>query len=427
MSALAIYLKKQGYYVQGSDISENNLKSKLQKMDIPVFKNHKKENVTNIDVVVYNFAIKKTNEEYIEAKKQNLKLISRAELLKQISLEYKNVIAISGSHGKTSTTKMIYNCLCCANLKPTLHVGGVVEDGIGLIVGEKDFFVTEACEYHDSFLFLNPTIGVILNVEKEHLDYFKSYKNQKESFVKFAKNSKKVVCFDGKIIKEQIILTFGKKSSNIVAKNITIKNGKYCFDCYINNSFFETITLGAYGKYNITNALAVIGVCYLLNISKESIQCGLKMDLNISRRFETVKSDNGKVVIHDYAHHPTEIKNTLKTFESVCKNDKKLVVFQPHTYSRTKTLFEDFVKCLQQIEDLLIIKTYPAREKYDKTATGFALYKALKYRVNNVSYCASFDKAKKHILKYFKQGYNVILLGAGDIENLVNDIKNTPL
>ena len=426
MSALAIYLKKQGHYVQGSDLVSGDIKERLKEYQITVYDKHKKGNITNVDIVVYNNAIKESNEELIEAKRQKLIIISRAQLLQQISNEFKYVLAISGSHGKTSTTKMLYNCLCCAGLNPTLHIGGIVNDGFGLIIGQKEYFVTEACEYYDSFLYLKPDIGVILNIEKEHLDYFKSFKNEKQSFKKFSESCNRVISFDNQVIKNKSVITFGKPSSNICAKNIRENCGRYSFDCYINGDFFVNIQLGAYGRHHINNALAVIGVCYLKDVDKKYIRQGLNLDLNIKRRFETIKTQNNKIIVHDYAHHPTEIQKTLNTFISLCKNRKVMVVFQPHTYSRTKSLFNEFVNCFKSCNNVMLIKTYAAREKYDKSASAYTLYKTIKLGKNSCYYYASFDRAKDKILEYFNKGYNVILLGAGDIEKLADLIRKAP-
>lgn len=423
MSALAVYLRLKGYYVQGSDLSGFDIKNKLKNLGIKVFDKHKKENLKNVDIVIYNHAIKETNEEMVEAKKQNLIIFTRAELLNRISIQYKSVIAVAGSHGKTSTTKMIYNCLSCANLLPTLHIGGIVETGLGYINGNKDYFITEACEYKDSFLCLKPDIGVVLNIEKEHLDYFKTFKNEKNSFQTFINNSKKSIVFNNSLLINKNSLTFGNKNSNIIAKNVKQVSGKYKFDCYIDNKYFETFELGCYGRHNINNALATIGVCASLNIDKTFIKEGLKQDLCIKRRFETVKIEKDTIIIHDYAHHPTEIQKTLNTFFSISKTKKTLVVFQPHTFSRTKTLYNKFLDCFKNVDNLILIKTYSAREKYDKTASAYKLYKSLKNNVGLCKYYASFDLAKRKILEYFNNGYNVLILGAGDIDKLANNLS----
>ena len=421
MSALAFYMQTLGNNVQGSDIAEGQIKEKLQKNGIKVFNKHKKENLKDVDVVVYNFAIKESNEELCEAKKRKIKIISRAQLLGIISSTYKKVISISGSHGKTSTTAMIYNCLKASNCEPTLHIGGIIEGNeFGFVKGKTDYFITEACEFHNSFLDLKSDVAVILNIEPEHLDYFKSFKNEKKSFQKFANNSKVVIAH-----KNCQILNATKFGNNgqIIAKNIKLNNHRYSFDCYIDGVFFVHINLGAYGKHNINNALAVIGVCKTLNINKKYIQQGLSESLKIERRFQVI-NNSSNLIIHDYAHHPTEIQKTIATFKEISGKKNILVVFQPHTYSRTKSLFKDFINCFINCENLLLIKSYSAREKYDKTASAFALYNVLKKHNKNISYCASFDVAKQMISKKLKQNYNVLILGAGDVEMIANSLKH---
>lgn len=424
MSALAVCLKQIGCYVQGSDISNNTIKKDLELCGIKVFNKHNKNNIGGVDVVVYNSAIKQNNEELLEAKKKKLIILSRAELLSQIASDYKCVISIAGSHGKTTTTAMLYSCLKQAGLSPTLHIGGIIKgQQFGFIAGKKDFFITEACEYKDSFLKLKSDIGVILNIEKEHLDYFKTFDNEIKSFQKFATNSKKLVCYKNTLILKDDILTYGDENSNIVAKNIALKNHRYSFDCFINSKFFSKIELNAVGYHNIYNSLAVIGVCYLLGIEKHFIVDGLKNFAGVKRRFEIISlKDN--YVVHDYAHHPTEIKKTISTFKENIGDKKLLVVFQPHTYSRTRTLFNEFLNCFDLCDEMILVKTYPAREKYDKLGSCYTLYKSLKNKGMKCCYVANFQIGIKKILKKIKENYAVLILGAGDIDDLAYSLKD---
>ena len=339
----------------------------------------------------------------------------------QISSNFKHVISVSGSHGKTSTTAMLYNCLKCAKKFPTVHIGGLINNNkFGFIEGKNDYFVTEACEYHDSFLKLNSTVSVILNIEAEHLDYFKTLDNEKKSYQQFANKSKFVISGFG-CVNFNNGLTFGK-NADITAKNIRHNKGKYTFDCYVKNKFYGTIKLGVYGKHNINNALAVIGVCIALKINKTCVMKGLGLGINVKRRFEVI-SNAPNLIVHDYAHHPTEIAKTINLFKQVAKN-RIMVVFQPHTFSRTKSLFNNFVLCFKNLNNVLILKTYSAREKYDKYGSAYALYKELKLYNNNIKYCANFDYAKKIIQKNLQKNYDILILGAGDIDVLANNIKD---
>ena len=410
MSALAVHLSHTGNVVQGSDIKPNEIADVLKSENIKVFTGHNGENIKGCDIVVYNFAIEQSNPEIIYAKKHNIKIISRAELLADISRQYKNVIAVAGSHGKTTTTAMLYSCLKSAMLNPSLHIGGIIQgEKVGFIEGKDEYFVTEACEYHDSFLLLKANIGIILNIEPEHLDYFKTYENELKSYQKFASNSTITI-----ITKDFYGINIPKV--NIFAKNINSSEHGQSFDVFIDNMFYMYIDLNAYGKYNVDNALSVIATCKLLGIDKKYIYGGLKNFKCIKRRFEIIKK-SPKLIVHDYAHHPTQIKDTLLTFKEHCKGNKILVVFQPHTYSRTKAFFNEFLNCFKVANKVFIIKTYPAREKHDKTASGYMLYKKLKDR-QKCQYFASFKRAKKAIEKEVKNGYNVLILGAGDIDKL---------
>lgn len=422
MSALAVYLKEKGNYVQGSDISNLEMQKKLTEHNIKVFNCHKKENLNDCDVVVYNYAIDQDNEELKTAKKRKLKVISRAELLGQISSTYKNVISISGSHGKTTTTAMLYSCLSCANLNPTLHIGGqLTGDDFGIRIGDEDYFITEACEYKDSFLKLKSKIGIILNTEPEHLDYFKNFDNELKSFNQFANNSENVICYDNNLITKQDIITYGKDNSNIVAKNIVLVNHRYHYDVYINNKLYSNIILGAVGKYNVVNSLAVIGACEFLEVDKEFVKKGLENFLGVKRRFEVI-SNNNNFVVHDYAHHPTEIKKTITAFKENALDKKILVVFQPHTFSRTKTLFNQFLTCFDYCDEIMLVKTYSAREKFDKDGSSYNLYKRLKSK-QKCTYFANFDVGIKKILNKLQKNYAVLILGAGDVYQLAYELK----
>lgn len=409
MSALAVHLRNSGHIVQGSDINHGDMAKNLEAEGIKVFAQHNKNNIKDCDVLVYNFAIDENNEEIVYAKQNNIKIISRADLLEEISKEYKNVIAIAGSHGKTTTVAMMYSCLKCANLKPTLHIGGIIEaQKFGYVEGDKNYFVTEACEFHDSFLALKPDIGIILNIEPEHLDYFKTFDNEVNSYIKFANNCKDVIV-------TQDLSGFENITTNICAKNIELVNHRYHFDVYIDTEYFMHVDLNILGKYNIQNALCVIAAFKKLGIDKKYIYLGLKNAVNIKRRFEVIKT-KPVLLVHDYAHHPTQVEKTIATFRECCSG-KILVVFQPHTYSRTKAFFNQFLDCFNCADEIFILKTYAAREKYDKNASAFMLYKHLKNK-KKCRYFADFKRAQKAVQSEIDKGFNVIFLGAGDIDEL---------
>ena len=426
MSGVALWLKKMGHNVSGSDISSNENINVLEQNGIHVQNNHEVNLIKNADVVVYSGAII-NNKELAFARKENKVVLTRAQMLQIISKHYNKTIAIAGAHGKTTTTALIYSCLKYSRKNPTLHLGGVlVGEQCGLVFGDNEYFVTEACEYKDSFLSLSPYIGVILNIEKEHLDYFKSFNNIKKSFNKFANNSKNCIVYDkAKIEKTSKIKTFGYKNADFCVKNIKkIKNSGYKFDVYKQNQYYAKFELSVPGKHNIFNALAAIAVCEQLGIEKIDIYNGLKNFKGVKRRFEYISQS----IIHDYAHHPTELKTTLKLLDERYKGKNVAIVFQPHTYSRTKTLMNDFVEVLKKCDSLYIFKTYSAREKYDRNASAKALYEEIKKDNSNVKYYAT-EKAINNVLaKKIEQDYVVVFLGAGNIvrvaENLAKTVDN---
>ena len=358
MSALALLVKSEGKIVTGSDLSKSAITKKLKQKGVKVYKKHRATNIKNCDLVVYSGAVPSENPEIKMANQKNIPVIERSELLYLISKQYKNVIAVSGTHGKTTTTAMIAYIFMICGLNPTVHIGGefgAIDGNIKL--GRKEFFITEACEFRDSFLTLKPTVSVINNIELEHLDYFKNFDNEVKSFNKFAYKTKKTCFINSKIAplikKEDNIRTYGYSNSNsLYVRNIRLgSDNKYSFDCYKGKCYIGNFKLNVYGKHNIENALAAISVCLEYGIDYNVIYLGLKSFTNVHRRFELVGLYKKCMMIHDYAHHPTEIFNTIKTCKEVFKK-KVICVFQPHTYSRTKTLIENFSKCFDGLDCL---------------------------------------------------------------------------
>lgn len=432
MSALALLLQKHKKVVLGSDINKSQLTRKLSKQGIKVFYKHRSSNIKDCDLVVFSGAIPSQNPEVKEALKQNIKVVERSELLQMVASEYKNVIAISGTHGKTTTTAMISYIFMLCGLNPTVHIGGDFDYINGNVaVGDKEYFITEACEFRDSFLTLKPTVSVITNIETEHLDYFKNFENEKKSFNKFVSNTKKICFLNGRykniIDSKTDIKTLGFSNSNsLYVRNI--KKGsdhKYTFDCYKGKSFIGNFKLNVYGKHNIENAIAAISVCLEFGIDYNVIYLGLKTFNNVHRRFELVGTYKKSLLIHDYAHHPTEILNTIKTAKEVFRK-KIICVFQPHTYSRTKTLIESFSKCFDGLDCLYILKTYSAREKYEYL--GSADYLKDRILQSAPSFVVKEVMSKKEFLKNIKKedlcGSILLFLGAGDIEKLPNKLCN---
>lgn len=421
MSGLALYLHKNGYDVSGSDITENEQTKMLKSHGINVFLGHKKNNILGAELIVFNSAINEHNPELVHAKELGLKIISRSELLKLVSREHEHVIGISGTHGKTTTTAMIGEIFCLAGHKPTIHIGGVSKNlGTSFLIGEKQYFITEACEYKDNFLTLAPEVGVVLNIDDDHLDYFKTKSNLRHSFDKFVSQSSFSVVFEGFLPKfaqkSENVFEIGKQSQYCWAENVELEaDNKYTFDAIFCGEFVGRIHLGVYHKHNVTNALFAVAVAKYYGVPNKVIMSALENFAGVKRRFEEVGRKQGVEVVIDYAHHPKEISSTLVGAKKITQG-KLFVVFQPHTYSRTKKLFEEFVPCFDLADKLYLFKTYPAREKYDKDYNARTLAKEIS-KHKKCLYFSSFEKMKKSIQKEMVEGDTLLVLGAGDVDH----------
>lgn len=416
VSSLAIYALNAGFIVSGSDSTKSDVTTKLSELGVKIFYSQLQKNVYDADVVVFSSACE-NNAEVLYAKTAGIPTFSRAQFLAMILKDYKNTICISGAHGKTTTTALIYEILQTAKKCPSLHLGGnLVSLKNSYCYAEKNYIACEACEYKDSFLELKPTIGVILNIAPEHLDYFKTFENVKKSFAQFAKQSEFLVVNGECEISHKNKITFGYNNADFTAKNIVLqKNGKYSFDCYYKKNFYLKIKLNLIGKHNILNALASIAVAHLLQVDKDDIYKALANFKGVERRFEFLHKK--KFIVHDYAHHPDEIASSIKETKLFYKK-KLLIVFQPHTYSRTKTLMDKFVNVLS-IPNVVILPTYSAREKYDKSGSALTLAKKLG---KNAVYIQEKKKATEYIMDKINMGYGVLFLGAGDIYSLAKNI-----
>lgn len=431
MSGLAFMLMHNQIYVQGSDLARNQETEKLEKAGVKVFYEHKKENVKNVDIVVYTSAIKDDNEELIEAKQKGKIILKRAELLGLIAGLYKYVIAISGSHGKTTTTAMIAEILMQANKNPTIHIGGNLNSiSSSYKLGGNEFFVTEACEYKDNYLYILPDIAVVLNIDADHLDYFKSLEGVKESFYKFVCNAKRggisIVSKDDVNSKDIEMnlnsATFGfDKGADICASRVReYKPGYYSFDVRFSKYKLGNIKLNILGKHNILNALASVLVSICLGIDFEDAKVALENFSGVERRCEFIKNINGASIYHDYAHHPEQIEKMIKVGrELVLKTGGKvIVVFEPHTYSRTKFLIDEFSKCFVGADIVIFAPVYSAREKQEEGFDSLKLTNTVRDLKINAIYLETFEEIKCKVFKIAKEGDVVFILGAGTIEKL---------
>lgn len=432
LSALAVILKNQGFQIKGSDTSNGENISRLREKGFDVRIGHSKDFVLWADCIVPSSAVDDKDEDILLAKKLGKKILSRGELLGEISRLYKT-ISIAGCHGKTTSTGMISSVLMCANQNPTIHIGGILSQiNDNVKIGKGDIFVTEACEYKDNFLSLSSFVGVILNISADHLDYFHNIENIKKSFGKFANNVDKngflilnaddENCMQIHPHSSPKIITFGiENKCDFRAENINeYSAGLFAFECNINgkNTLFK---LPVYGFHNIFNALSAIATCSCLGVENKFIQEGIQNFQGISRRFERVFQDKNKIVIHDYAHHPEEIKAGILAGKHLNK-DKIIAIFQPHTFTRTRDFFEGFCESLALADEVWLLPIYPAREKPIRGVSSYKIYQYLHKKGVNTRYFHDFSQVFCHI-KQNSKSCLFLILGAGDIDKLANMFK----
>lgn len=438
MSGLAEILLDANFSVSGSDTRKSTLTEALTQKGATVIYQQVASNIgEGIQLVVYTAAIKENNPEYQEVLSRNIPMLTRAELLGQLMKNYKTAIAVSGTHGKTTTTSMIAQVLLDSNSDPTVSVGGILKSIHGNIrVGKSDIFITEACEYTNSFLSFYPTVGIILNIEEDHLDFFKDIHEIRESFHKFALLLPEAgtLIINGEIEGyEEIVkgvkcnvITYGinKESMNYSAKDISynelacptyqlVRNGKEADD--------GKIVLGVAGEHNISNSLATVALADILEIPFETIQESLNAFDGTERRFEYKGSIGGVTVIDDYAHHPTEIEATLNTAKKY-PHATTWCVFQPHTYTRTKSFLHQFAKALSLADKVILTDIYAARETDHLGMHSTLLQKEIEKEGTPCYYFSSFDETENFLLENCINGDLLITMGAGDIAKVGENI-----
>lgn len=431
MSGLAEVLLEEGFTVSGSDNKPSPLTKKLESSGATVFYGQKASNITDgIDVVVYTAAIRDDNEEYQAAVERRLPMLTRAQLLGQLMTNYDIPIAVSGTHGKTTTTSMLSHILLTAQTDPTISVGGILEAiGGNIRVGSSEIFVTEACEYTNSFLEFFPKISIILNIDEDHLDFFKDLDDIRRSFRRFAKLLPADGCLviNGGIerlyeITEGLpckVVTYGFDSSmDYCAANIAHDTfGNASFDLIKNGTFIDRISLSVNGDHNVSNALSALAVADLLDIPFSISGKGLSGFKGTKRRFEYKGRINGITVIDDYAHHPTEIKAALTAAKNY-PHREIWCIFQPHTYTRTKALFHDFADALSLADHIVLADIYAARETDTLGISSADLASELCGKGADARYLPSFDAIEDFCLENCQKGDMLITMGAGDIVNI---------
>ncbi len=422
MSGIAKILLNRGYRISGSDISESESVKELKGLGAEVSIGHDGSNITNQDLVVYTSAVHDDNPEIIEAKKKGIELVDRATMLGLIMKDYRNAISVAGTHGKTTTTSMLAYVLLDAGLDPTVMVGGTL-DGIegNLRIGAGDAFLTETCEYMRNFLKFFPKVAIILNVEEDHLDYYKDIDDIMDAFSDFAslipndgfisvnKENKNALKSVSKA--DAPVYTFGFEGADFSARNIEFSSYGYpSFDVYSKDSFFVRLNLSVVGIHNVLNSTAVALTAHKMGIGADAIKKGLERYTGTRRRFEKKGFVNGALVIDDYAHHPTEIDATLNALSNV-KHNVSYLIFQPHTYTRTLSLMDGFAMSLKKADKVIITDIYAAREK----DTGIVHAKDLADKIDNAVYIKDFEDISKYIRDNACEGDVVITMGAGNV------------
>lgn len=427
MSGLALFLQKQGFCVAGSDIAAGSMTAKLEEEGIRVHYGHAPERIGIADAIVVNSAIAEDDVELAEARRRNIPVYSRAELLHLVAACFENSVGIAGCHGKTTATAMCAHVLEECSGSCSAHIGGEDFDYGNFHFGGDRYFVTEACEYKGNFLKLEPNLAVVLNTDKDHLECYGSAENLRAAYAEFARRADgAIVCGEDEIVNMvRPSLTFGMSDEfDVSASNVRSSGGKYSFHLRICGEVFDKVKLNVYGKHNIYNALAAAAVAEYYGYPPSFAAEGLKKFRGIRRRFEPLGRLNGAELIADYAHHPREISASLHTAGEIC-GGRLFVVFQPHTYSRTKLLFGDFVSVLSGVENLVVYKTYPAREYFD--ADGSAL--TLSEHLPNSLYIESVRELEIYLRCSLGAGDVALFLGAGDIyfaaKQIVRNLKNS--
>ncbi len=434
MSGIAELLINLGYKVSGSDLKLSPITKRLEEKGGIIFKGHRKEQITNIDVVVTSSAISKENPEVVRANELGLPIIMRAEMLAEL-MRIKYSIAISGAHGKTSTTSMISQILNTAGLDPTVIIGGLLKGlDTNALHGSGEFIVAEADESDGSFLKYAPAIAAVTNIDLEHLDFYKDIEDIKDKFVQFINSipfyGLAILCLDNEHIQDIMPrinvrhTTYGLSAqSDLQAKKISFKNNKSTFTVVHREKELGVIHLNIAGKHNILNSMAGIATGLELDIPFKMIKKALEEMQGVKRRLELKGKKNCITVMDDYGHHPTEIQATLTAIRESYKDKRLVVVFQPHRYSRTKGLFDEFTRSFYQSDILIVVPIYAASEEPIEGVDAQHLCKGIQeHGHKDVSFAPDFTQALSMITHKAKKGDLVLTLGAGDIYTLGEEL-----
>jgi len=433
MSGIAKLLLRSGQKVSGSDLKETIITEELAKFGAKVFIGHNPANIKGADLIIYSSAIKEDNPEIIEAKKLKVPLLKRAQALAQL-MEDKTVITVTGSHGKTTTASLASCLLSQAGLLPTVAVGGILRNiDSNSYLGNGNFFVAEADESDGSFLYYRPKYSIITNIDQEHLDYYKEFENELNAFRLFLNRTEDggcVFCCADDINLKRLLadyknryVLFGLNSSAyIYPKNIKLMGLVSEFDCFYKNKFIDRFRLSLGGEHNISNALSVIALGIELGIDLQFIKETLAQYKGVKRRLEIKFVNANYMLMDDYAHHPTEIRATLSVVRNL-KFNRVIAVFQPHRYTRTKLLLDEFGRSFDLADYVIITDIYPASEPPIEGINGRCVYDKIKeYAPNKEILFLPKEEIAAHILKVIKPQDLIITLGAGDIVKICDDL-----
>lgn len=431
MSGIAEILVNWGFSVSGSDRTDSELLHILKNSGIQIFIGHNAQNVVGADCVVYTAAISKDNPELVHAKELGIPTIERSDFLGELTRCYKNTIAISGTHGKTTTTSLVSLCFIEALRDPSIQVGAIIKElGGNYRVGNSENFIIEACEYVESFLKFSPRSEIILNIDNDHLDYYKNLENIKKAFIKYVKllpedghliiNADDLNCLDLPVYSKAPAIKYGIENDDVdfLAQNIVFsEDGFPEFDVYKYGEFFGHFKLSIPGRHNVLNALACIALCNAYDISAETIKSAIENFKGADRRFEFKGMVNGAKVFDDYGHHPTEVSATAKALKNK-KYNESWVVFQPHTYSRTFNLLNDFANALLSFDHIIVTDIYAARETNTYNISSKDLADAIINLGKNAQYIPTLEDCAKYLKENVKENDIVLTLGAGTVTNI---------
>jgi UDP-N-acetylmuramate--alanine ligase len=426
MSGIAEVLINMGYSVSGSDLSITETTKRLAALGADIKIGHLSENINEADCVVYSSAVSMDNPEIEEANSRQIPIIGRAEMLAEL-MRIKYGVLVAGTHGKTSTTSMIASILEKAGFDPTFVIGGKINaSGTNAKLGKGEYIVAEADESDGSFLKLSPTLAVVTNIDREHMDHYKDMDDVKRAYVNFMNKVPfygcSVVCIDHPVIQgllpeiKKRTLTFGlTKQADIYAEDIEYSELSSSFTLFCGERSLGRVTINSPGRYNVYNALAAAAAAWEMEVDFNSIKEGLLDFKGVARRFEVKGVYNDIMIVDDYGHHPVEIKAVLRAVRDGWQR-RSVVVFQPHRYSRTKDLFNEFLSAFNDAEKLIITEVYPAGEKTIEGYGGEDLYKAIRERGHkDIAFIPDMDSIPDYLTEVAKPGDMVITLGAGSI------------